>query len=305
MELHSLIGDEFERSLPGTVKAFEVRRKKLDQFKYWVRDGWKSIPSHFSNVVEIVIPQFFLVNGLPKATPIPADAPPVSNHILVKALEILDEVLKSLSEPFALTGIYTQRDMLHVVPCPLEYGDKDCRPTNEPTDSVYGLRAFLISEGAWPGVDDEDDVLYAQRSFREGENNNGGNLEAPQEPLPPGDTICVFTIDYLIQMTLGADEVTCPKCGQLDLVALAPDLVFADIAQFKLDKALLDKPVDQGVEDAVAAGAFGTVFKRNLCQVSLCVCMCMCVCVCDSLLTLVSPLVFVMVASSVSVYGHV
>ena len=116
-------------------------------------------------------------------------------------------------------------------------------------------------------INAEEDVLYMQRSWREEEEEeeSGRRRHNSGEPPPlPADSICVFTIDYLIQTTMTADEATCPKCGGLDLVSLAPDLVFVDISHFKLDKQMLDHPVDQGGEDAVAAGAFGTVFKRTL-----------------------------------------
>ena len=273
MELHSLIKDEFEKLSThcpdvSLIESFVARSEKLRKFRYQVADGWKPIPPRLSNVVEIVIPEFFLVGGPPHA-PIPDDAPPVSSQILVKALEIIDEVLKSHGcEQFATSGIYTQGEMLHVIPCPLEYGDRDSRPVDVEQHVTYGLGSML---GSISSVD-EDNVLYAQTSLRRydasgdvgGAGRGGEEKEADKGPAPPDGSIVVFTIEHLIQNTLTADDACCPRCGGLNLSSLAPDLVFADILDFKLDKQFLDRPVDMGSNsDAVASGAFGTVFKRT------------------------------------------
>lgn len=220
MEVHSLLGHEFDhlRSPQGMEpdsSVFESRITKLKQFCFKGKTGWRFAPSHYKDVIEIMIPEIFLVKNQPPHPVMPKHSHPVSSQLLVKALEIVDEVLKSHCEQFASTGIYSLNDMLHVIPCPIEYGDRDERVHDLPT--VAGLGG-MIDDNDY----DDDNVLNTLERRREEED------EEKRSPSPvqlPDDCICVFTIDACIQSTLTSDMIRCPKCGPLDLQSLAPDLV--------------------------------------------------------------------------------
>lgn len=217
MEVHSLMGHEFEdphspQSKEPSGNVFERRRQKLKRFCFEGKTGWRFVPSHYKDVIEIIVPEISMVNNLlaPSST-----SPPVSSQLLVKALEIVDEVLKSHCEQFAVMGIYSLSDMLHVIPCPLEYGDVDERFHSFPVNS--GPQSMINGTSH-----DIGDIL--QRQDGETEDGASGNVE-PASVRLPDECICVFTINACIQNTLVSDAIICPKCGPLDLQSLAPDLV--------------------------------------------------------------------------------
>ena len=204
LEVHSLRSHEFEDPQEKNDKAasiFQSRIKKLKMFCYEGSDGWSFIPPHFKEVIEVIVPEIFIVN---RETVInPNVLPPVSSMILVKALEIIDEVLKSHCEQFAITGIYSLNDMIHVIPCPLCYGDNDERQHEPPERQRLG--------NLYDSIDD---------SF------NDFHKSITQDQVQfPQDCICVFTIDNCIRKTFTYDVIVCPKCGPLEIEFLAPDLV--------------------------------------------------------------------------------
>ena len=206
MEVHSLMGHEFEnsQSKKPNPNIFESRIKKLGKFCYKTKAEWKSIPSDYKDVIEIIVPEIFLVNRSLGQPLMPNQASPISSQLLVKALEIVDEVLKSHCEQFAVMGIYSNSNLLHVIPCPIEYGDVDERVQNLPFGS--GLREM--------SGDHVNDVLGADDA-----------CAPPTSSRLLEDSLCVFTIDTCIESTLVSDVIVCPKCGPLELQALAPDLV--------------------------------------------------------------------------------
>ena len=133
----------------------------------------------------------------------------MSSKILVKALEMVDEVLKSQCEQFASSGIYSLREMMQVIPCPIEYGDRDERHHDLAPHRLGNLRTSL------------DSVLFQSDTY-------------PPPPPPararggvslPDDCLCVFSVDACIKETFTSDSILCPKCGPLPLEFLAPDLV--------------------------------------------------------------------------------
>lgn len=203
MELHSLCSHEFEDPGMKNEKAeciFESRNKKVKSFIYEDADGWKFLPTHYNDVIEIVVPEVVITINRECFTHVP----PTSSRILVKALEIVDEVLKSHCEHFAMTGIYSVTDMMQVIPCPLEYGDRDERHHDLPHVNQLGNLGNSLS---------------VSQSYEE--------LAPPpfQHVELPRDCICVFPVDACIKATFNSDEIVCPKCGSLELKYLAPDLV--------------------------------------------------------------------------------
>lgn len=176
---------------------------------YESQDGWKFVPSHFKDRIEITVPEMVItVEGAALN-----HVPPMSAKILVKALEIVDEVLKSQCEQFAATGIYSHNDMMQVIPCPIEYGDIDERYHDLPNMHLGNLNI-------------EDSVLYhqsysSQSCSEQAPPPEPGHLQLPHECL------CVFNVEACIKATFTSDAIICPKCGPLNLEFLAPDLVCA------------------------------------------------------------------------------
>lgn len=208
LQLHSLRSHDFEDPQNKNEKAesiFRSRTKKLKSFIYESDHGWKHVPPQYEDVIEVIVPEVIItVNTRDNSN----HFPPMSSKILVKALEIVDEVLQSHCEHLAMTGIYSPRDILHVVPCPIEYGDRDERHHQMESVSLGNLTG---SFGSPPSL--------------------GGRAEEVRDPPPstqpklPHDCICVFTVDALIKATFTSDVIVCPKCGPLDLEFLTPDLV--------------------------------------------------------------------------------
>ncbi len=115
LELYSLRSHEFEDPMARSEKAeciFKSRSQKVRHFMYEGSNGWTFIPPHFKDVIEIVVPEVVVTIKDVNLNHVP----PMSSKILVKALEIVDEVLKNHCEQFALTGIYSIGDMMQVQP---------------------------------------------------------------------------------------------------------------------------------------------------------------------------------------------
>ena len=94
-------------------KATSILKSRVEKAKHFVYespDGWKFIPSHFKDRIEVTVPEAVItIEGATFN-----HVAPMSAKILVKALEIVDEVLKSQCEQFASTGIYSHNDMMQV-----------------------------------------------------------------------------------------------------------------------------------------------------------------------------------------------
>ena len=113
LELYSLRSHEFEDPTTRTKQsesAFRSRTKKVKNFVFEDGNGWKFIPPHFKEVVEVVVPEMIVTIKDVTLNQVP----PMSSKILVKALEIVDEVLKNHCEQFALNGIYSCSEMMQV-----------------------------------------------------------------------------------------------------------------------------------------------------------------------------------------------
>lgn len=209
LELHSHQRHEFQGGGGGrgdgdggemsTSNVFTSNIRKAKNFVHETPDGWKFTPAHYKDTIEITVPEMLItIEGVHFN-----HVPPMSSKILVKALEIVDEVLKSQCEQFATSGIFSLRDMMQVIPCPIEYGDRDERHHDLTLDRLGNLVTSL------------DSVLDTH----------------PPPPPPqagvslPHDCLCVFSVDACIKETFTSDSIVCPKCGPLTLEFLAPDLV--------------------------------------------------------------------------------
>ena len=196
LKIHSLRSHEFEMHNDKAANLFQSRVDKIKHFSVEGSDGWTFIPPHFKEVIEVIVPEISVIRDDQPPTN-PSRIAPTSGRILVKALEIVDEVLKSHCEHFAITGIYSLNDMIHIIPCPIHYGDNDERYFPDLEDESYYTNSLTVEDE----VPQKKDVAL------------------------PKDCICVFTIDACIRQTFKSSVIECPRCGPLGLEYLAPDLV--------------------------------------------------------------------------------
>lgn len=228
LRVNSLQENEFsdpQASLDTRDSVFSVRRNKLRLFHYQGEFGWQSVPSHFKEVIEIVVPEVCIVKLSNNVTNKDADVPlDLSAKILAKALEIVDEVLKNHCEHLAVTGIYSLNDMLHVIPCAICYGDHDERPQNDDIEDSVDL--IHPQEAIIPHLI-QNRVGHLSQAAEVAEEHDHGALIAGcnETDSLKGDAIHVFTVDMCIKQTFTADFVLCPKHGPLEIQYLAPDLV--------------------------------------------------------------------------------
>ena len=234
LRVNSLQENEFtdpQWTLDARESVYSVRRNKLRLFHYQGEGGWQSIPTHFKEVIEVIVPEVFIERSAGSAA---GDDTPMdlSAKILAKALEIVDEVLKNHCEHLALTGIYSLNDMLHVIPCAICYGDRDERPRDDDdNDSMDPLDLVHPQEAIIPHLI-QNGVHLPQAEppagLREDHTHHLHRDEPGMEDSLKEDAIHVFTVDACIKETFTADFVLCPKHGPLDIQYLAPDLVSTD-----------------------------------------------------------------------------
>ena len=228
LRVNGLQENEFsdpQASLDARDSVFSVRRNKLRLFHYQGEFGWQSVPSHFKEVIEIVVPEVCIVKLSNNVTNKDADVPlDLSAKVLAKALEIVDEVLKNHCEHLTVTGIYSLNDMLHVIPCAICYGDRDERPQNDDTED--SLDFIHPQEAIVPHLI-QNRVDYLSKAAEVAVELDHGALIAGcnETDLLKGDAIHVFTVDMCIKQTFTADFILCPKHGPLEIQYLAPDLV--------------------------------------------------------------------------------
>lgn len=106
-------------------------QEKVRYFSFKTDEGVGKIPNVYTETIEVIVPDVYLIRDQSEEIA-PQERQPMSAKILTKALEIIDEVLKNHCEHLAMSGIYTVSDMLHVIPCPLCFGDEDNRPAEDP-----------------------------------------------------------------------------------------------------------------------------------------------------------------------------
>ena len=192
LSINSLKTDEFIDPLERAVVSATNDKVKLFHF---ADEGGVTIPvTQFNEVVEVVVPEVNLMspNKYDKT---------VSAKLLAKALEMIDEVLKGHCEQLAENGIYTIGDMIHVVPCPICFGEKDCRETlGKQRKSQY------------------------QRLSTRLRTMSVAKPQAINTRLGK-DVIIVFSIDQCIRSSMTSNYIQCPKCKDIALEFLVPDIV--------------------------------------------------------------------------------
>ena len=207
LRMNSLRSDEFEDPLKREVLS--ETQKKVKYFCYKGRAGQEFVPRIYTEVIEIIVPEVQLIHDDGDTS---ADPQSMSAKILTKALEIVDEVLKNHCENLASTGIYTVHDMLHIVPCPLCFGDEDSRMQDNPWEDV----AQSLPEYMHAQTGEGAETHNPQTAWKE---SKSLNLQ------PDMNMIYTFTVDECIKQTFESDHIECPKHGKLEFKHLVPDLV--------------------------------------------------------------------------------
>ena len=216
MRVNSLRRDDFED--PQYQLIISSTLLKVQQFQYQEARKWVDIPDHLSEVIEIIVPVTFLADSKDKSlhwqTPTQGS---VSAKLMAKALELVDEILKNHCEHLTMNGIYTVNDMLHLVPCPLCYGDEDHRAqrsAGEPQRVGTSVRKNQhFSTAQRPRLD-----RRPERALSKSVAVSKFDASAPQK-------LHTFRVDECIQQTLVSDCMSCPRHGQLEIALLAPDIV--------------------------------------------------------------------------------
>lgn len=222
LRVNSLRSHEFEDPQERVVQS--DTQDKVKYFHFKGSAGWQFVPRHYTEVIEVVVPEVCIIQKEMDAHSQVSN--PMSAKILTKALEIIDEVMKNHCEHLATSGIYAVNDLLHVVPCPLCFGDADNRPTEprltESLEETLDLPFMSINPAriALQGIETpaamEDSVKAQQKP------QQNGSLSSPVDLQ---NSIYVYTVDDCIKQTFMSDYIECPIHGQLEAQYLVPDLV--------------------------------------------------------------------------------
>ncbi len=245
LRVNSFQCHEFEDPLQSHHQSslFAARQARVRGFFYGHKDDYRTFPSRFSEVIEIVVPEVRITsnNNLDHTG---AQSKPLSPRILAKALEIVDEVVKSHCEHLCTSGIYSHTDIAHVIPCPMCFGDKDCRqqeqniphvPYEEEDymsasysrgDVTSGLglaplnRFSQMAGGRENGlhIDDQDPLFPEENEVEEEEEEEVDDTNFP-------GSLFVMTVESIIKETFSSDEVSCPIHKKFSIEHIAPDLV--------------------------------------------------------------------------------
>lgn len=207
MRVNSLRCDVFED--PRHQHAISSTLSKIQHCQFREAGKWVSIPPQLSEVIEILVPVAYLKDGGDKSLQPTLDQTSVSAKLLAKALELVDEILKNHCEHLAMNGIYTVNDMLHLVPCPLCYGDEDCRELHTTERKEV----------------EPEQQFFTQQTRRHAESPVLQSLVVITTTDAPSTTLYTFRVDECIQQTLVSDNMRCPRHGNLKISFLAPDIV--------------------------------------------------------------------------------
>ena len=176
------------------------------------------VPDHLNEVIEIVVQQMILEESGEGSFPNPLRES-VGAKLLAKILELIDEILKNHCEHLAMNGIYTVSDMLHLLPCPLCYGDSDHR-TVVGGDETDGKKAETTPRS----------LRRAATTQQKNVRNRPDRALSRSVNLPTvaddrANALYAFRVDECIEQTVVSDSMSCPRHGQLEIAHLAPDIV--------------------------------------------------------------------------------
>ena len=204
---------------------------KVRHFKYREAAQWVSIPEHLSEVIEIIVPVTFLAESGMNSFKLEPARNLVSAKLMAKMLELIDEILKSHCEHLAMNGIYTVNDMLHLTPCPLCYGDEDCRVLLPPAPQHKQEEQEEGNDGGNDGGMNRR-ALTSRREVRNRPDRAFSKslpaMEGLEQVEQTQDNLYTFRVDECIQQTLISDSMRCPRHGELEIAHLAPDIVSID-----------------------------------------------------------------------------
>lgn len=205
LSINSLKMDEFMD--PMQREVISATYDKMSKF-YFVDSNGDVLPVvTYNEVIEVVVREAELKTS-------GGFDPSVSPKLLSKALEMIDEVLKGHYEKLAENGIYTVGEMLHIVPCPLCFGEIDTR-------SLRGGHKRFANH---PKLSQRIRTYSIKR-------NLGRRLTINQEL---GDEhIIVFSIDQCIRSSMSVDYIECPRHRDIELEYLVPDIVSWGGASYK------------------------------------------------------------------------
>jgi GTPase SAR1 family protein len=234
MSINSLKMDEFIDPLDRAV--ISASYDKVKNFHFADSNGDIIPVTPFKEIIEVVVPEVDLLTSHKYDRNISA-------KLLAKGLEMIDEVLKGHCETLSENGIYTIGDMLHIVPCPLCFGDVDYRsaswnhaPMNQHPSLAHRIK---IMSDKKPLTIDQVHKLKAS------------------------NVAIVFSIDQCIRASMTRSYIECPICKDLELEYLVPDIIFKDLSNMKLDRDLLmDMPKSDG--SPIGSGCYGVVYHKQM-----------------------------------------
>ena len=233
MRVNSLRRDVFED--PKHQLVISSTLSKVENFQYKEAGRWVDIPGHLSEVIEIIVPVTYLTDSGEKSffEQESMSWNSVSAKLMAKVLELVDEILKNHCEHLAMNGIYTINDMLHLVPCPLCYGDEDHRTP----------QIARVEHQTEPARDRHTMAAIRRRAVTiQRERAISKSVAVMEDTTGASPRLHAFRVDECIQQTLVSDSMSCPKHGQLEIVHLAPDIVSPNL-QIYLDQLIDDQKV--------------------------------------------------------------
>lgn len=195
LSINSLRLDEFMDPMERSIISATYDRVK--DFHFADSNGDILGVTQYNEVIEIVVPEVNVISKLNYDSS-------TSAKLLAKALEMIDEVLKGHCDNLAENGIYTIGEMIHIVPCPICFGEKDTRSPKEPHPRFANYPKLAQR------IRSRSVKLQKHRSIDERLGD---------------DVLIVFSIDQCIRSSMTADFIECPKHKDIELKYLVPDIV--------------------------------------------------------------------------------
>ena len=223
LRVNSLHIDQFAD--PQCREPLSDNHKRLKLFQYKDGSEWTFSDGHYSEAIEVIVPQVQIVQGTEDVCEVYPDFPGchegqlhLSTKILAKALEVIDEVIKSRCENLAIMGIYSPSEMLHLIPCPLCLGDEDNRKKFEERLNRERMNNALLDGG--------EEIEQSQPAVEPPAKQETPTVpDTATGPVFKDGVTFAFTVAEVIQRTFGFDHVLCPGHKKLNIVHVAPDLV--------------------------------------------------------------------------------